>query len=131
MSDMWARLAGPFREFEGVAGALYVVDRLMRRVSPSFGLRVYELMAQPISPAALLPPARTRDLTYDEMPRGHPDIDRMPARPEIKARRFEQGARCALSRCSSQGRADRIRMVPSGYLRGGRGALHLHAGLAQ
>ena len=91
---MFRRVIGPFKEFGLPAGALYVVDRLLRSLSPRLGLYVYELMVQPITGNALLPPNLTKNLQFAEISRGHPDISLMPAREEIKAQRFEQGARC-------------------------------------
>jgi hypothetical protein len=91
---MLRRVIGPFKEFGLLAGALYVVDRLLRSLSPRLGLYVYELMVQPITGKALLPPNLTKNLQFAEIGRGHPDIALMPAREDIKAQRFEQGARC-------------------------------------
>lgn len=91
---MWRRLAGPFREFGWRDGALYSLDRVLRGVSANCGLYVYDLMVQPIGAEPLLAPQRLKNLRFSEIPRGHPDIDRMPAREDIKALRFEQGAKC-------------------------------------
>jgi len=91
---MLRRVVGPFKEFGLFAGALYVADRLLRSLSPALGLYVYELMVQPITGKALLPPNLTKNLQFAEIGRGHPDILLMPAREDIKAQRFEQGARC-------------------------------------
>jgi hypothetical protein len=93
-APMVRRVTGPFKEFGLLAGALYVLDRLLRAVSPGLGLYVYELMVHPISGKALLPPNLTTNLRFAEIGPGHPDILLMPARDEIKAQRFEQGARC-------------------------------------
>ena len=91
---MWHLIAGPFREFGALAGSLYAIDRVLRRISPRLGLYVYELMVQPITSQPLLPPNRIRNLDFVEIGRGHPDLALMPARDDIKALRFEQGARC-------------------------------------
>ena len=91
---MWRRLASPLREFGWRDGALYLIDRLLRGVSPACGLYLYDLVRQPIGREPLLSANRLKNLRFAEVPRGHPDIDRMPARAEIKARRFEQAARC-------------------------------------
>ncbi len=89
------RLAGPFREFGWAAGTAYVVDRILRRLSSRSCLYVYEFMVQPIgSSKPLLPPNLSRNLTFREIVQGDPDIAQMPAREDVKARRFEQGARC-------------------------------------
>lgn len=91
---MWSLIAGPFKEFGALAGALYVIDRVLRHISPRLGLCVYELMVQPITGRPLLPPNLVRNLAFVEIGRGHPDLALMPARDDIKALRFEQGARC-------------------------------------
>ena len=95
MASEWlARLARPLREFGWAAGMAYVIDRALRKLSPSLGLYVYEFMVQPIGGPPLLPPNLSRNLTFQEIVKGDPAIAEMPAREDIKARRFEQGARC-------------------------------------
>jgi hypothetical protein len=66
----------------------------MRKLSPRFGLYPYEFMVQPISDKPLLPANFAQNLEFFELGPGHPDIDLMPARPEIKEMRFAQGSRC-------------------------------------
>lgn len=90
----WRRFTGPFKEFGLLTGALYVIDRGLRWISPSLGIFVYELMVQPIGSKNLLAAHRTKNLTFSMIERGHPAIELMPARPEIKESRFEQGAIC-------------------------------------
>ena len=92
--DALKRLAGPFREFGWGAGTLYVLDRLLRAVSPRLGLYVYEFMVQPITGQPLLRPNLRRNLSFREIVQGDPEIALMPAREDIKRQRFEQGARC-------------------------------------
>lgn len=94
LQRLWQRAGGPFKEFGAVAGTLYVVDRLLRSISPRLGIYVYELMVQPIGGKKLLPANLAKNLTFAEIGRDHPAIDLMPARPEIKIARFEQGAIC-------------------------------------
>jgi hypothetical protein len=91
---MWSRVVGPFKEFGLFAGALYALDRVLCRLSPRLGLFVYELMVQPVTGKPLLPANLTKNLRFAEIVRGHPDIALMPAREDIKALRFEQGAKC-------------------------------------
>lgn len=90
----WRRALGPFREFGLLPGALYAADRLLRGVSPRLGLQVYELMEQPIDGRPLLPERMAANLEFAEIGPGHSALAQMPARPEIKASRFAQGARC-------------------------------------
>jgi hypothetical protein len=93
-SEAWRRLTSPFREFGGLAGALYIGDRLLQRLSPALGLYFYEFVVQPVSAKPLLPAGLSRNLSAAEIGPGHPDLALMPARSEIKQQRFEQGARC-------------------------------------
>ncbi|NJN00960.1 MAG: GNAT family N-acetyltransferase, partial [Aquincola sp.] len=69
-------------------------DRALRQLSPRLGLRVYELMVQPIGVKALLPPNLTRNLTFGFIGRDHPDVSRMALRDGILDARLDQGARC-------------------------------------
>lgn len=93
-ADLLRRVTGPFREFGGAAGSLYVLDRLLGALSPSLGLHVYEFMVQPIGGKPLLPPNLVKNLSFHEIHSGDAEIALMPAREDIKALRFEQGARC-------------------------------------
>lgn len=94
MRDLLRRLAAARRDFGFGAGSLYIADRLLRRLSPRLGLFVYEFMVQPIGGKPLLPPGLSRNLSFQEIGRGHPDLALMPAPEEVKASRFAQGARC-------------------------------------
>jgi hypothetical protein len=85
---------GPFREFGAGAGLLYAIDRVLSGVSPRLRLHFYELMAQPIPDTPLLPARFLRNVEVREIKRGDPEVDLMPARPEIKESRFEQQAIC-------------------------------------
>ena len=83
-----------FRQFGFGGGLLYLVNRAMQAVSSQLGLYAYEFMAQPIPSKPIVPPHLVKSFTFREIPRGHPDIARMPARTDIKESRFEQGAMC-------------------------------------
>jgi hypothetical protein len=91
---MWQRILGPFREFGIGWGALYAADRVLRGLSSRCGLYVYEFIAQPIGSKPLLPASLGKNVRFGEIGRDHPDLALMPARPEIKTSRFEQGAIC-------------------------------------
>jgi Acetyltransferase (GNAT) family len=91
---MWQRIVSPFQEFGWAAGLLYVLDRLVRAISPGLGIFVYELMVQPITGKPLLPANLAKNLTFVEIHRNHADLALMPALPDIKASRFDQGAVC-------------------------------------
>lgn len=88
------RLLAPLREFGPLAGSAYLVDRALRKLFAKVGLYLYDIMLQPVLRDALLPPRLTRNLQFIEIGPGHPDLSRMPAREDVKALRFQQGARC-------------------------------------
>jgi hypothetical protein len=94
LAEWSRRWSAPFREFGWGAGALYVLDRLLQALSPHLRLHVYEFMVQPIGGKPLLPPNLVRNLSFREIVNGDAEIALMPAREDIKALRFEQGARC-------------------------------------
>ena len=77
-----------------VAGALYATDRMLQKISPKLRLHVYEFIAQPIPDKPALPSVAMSAFEFREIRQGDPEIDLMPARPEIKALRFDQGAVC-------------------------------------
>lgn len=94
LREWWRRLASPFRDFGPAAGSLYVVDRLLRRISPRLGLQVYEFMVQPIGGARLLPAGLSKNLAAREIVEDDAAVAAMPALAHIKAQRFRRGARC-------------------------------------
>jgi len=94
LAEWLRRWTAPFREFGWGAGTLYAADRLLRALSPHLGVQVYEFMVQPIGGKPLLPPNWLKNLSFREIVRGDAEIALMPAREDIKALRFEQGARC-------------------------------------
>ena len=91
---MLRNFTSPFKEFGFLSGLLYAVDRVLVRVSPGLRLYVYEFMVQPIPEEPLLPGRLTKNLEIREIKRGDPEVDLMPARPEIKESRFAQDAIC-------------------------------------
>jgi hypothetical protein len=91
---MLQKLIGVFRQFGLFAGLLYGVGRLLQQVSSSVRLFAYELMVQPITDRALIPPRLAKRLEIREIRRGDPEVLLMPARPDIKSARFEQNAVC-------------------------------------
>jgi Acetyltransferase (GNAT) family len=92
--DVLKRLASPLREFGLWAGSLYLLDRLLGSLSPHLGLRVYDFMVQPIGSKPLLPEKLSKNLDARAIVQGSPELADMPAREDIKAERFAQGAHC-------------------------------------
>ena len=94
-ASIWfGRIGSPFSEFGIAIGILYMLDRLLRRVSKRSGLFVYELMAQPISDKPLLPDRFARNVRSALLGAGNTELRRMPVRPEILENRFSQRAQC-------------------------------------
>lgn len=91
---MFQKLTSPFKEFGAFAGALYLIDRLLSRISPNLRLFCYELMVQPIHDKPLIPDRMTRSLDIREIKRGDPELDLMPVPPEIIEFRLKQNAIC-------------------------------------
>jgi hypothetical protein len=71
-----------------------MIGRTLQALSPHLDLRVYELMVQPIPDAPLLPERFSKGLEIREIRRGAPEVALMPARPDIKESRYDQGAIC-------------------------------------
>lgn len=94
IAHAWRRLRSPLREFGVGLGLLYLLDRLLRTLSSRLAIHVYELVEQPIDGRPLLAPGRLQALEFVEIGPGHPALRSMPAREDIKASRFAQGARC-------------------------------------
>lgn len=91
---MLRKLSGIFRDFGPAAGAAYLLDRLLRAVSPRLALYVHEVMVQPIGGVRLLPERMTRNLRFESIGPQHPDLQRLPVPDAVKTARFAQGARC-------------------------------------
>lgn len=95
----WRAIAGKvasvLREFGVTVGLLYLLDRALRTLPGGCALHVYEFMVQRVDDGLRLLPERfSRHIVLREMARGDATLDRLPARPEIKAARFAQGAWC-------------------------------------
>ena len=91
---MWQTLTNAWREFGLGIGSMYLIDQALHRLSDDARLRFYELMVQPIVEAPLVARRFTRAFTYREISATDPEVAKMPAREDIKAERFAQGATC-------------------------------------
>lgn len=94
MTSILNRLRSPITEFGWFAGLVYLVDRGLNSISRRFHLYFYEIMVQPITDRPLLSKSLSKQITCREIKRGDPEIDLMPARPDIKESRFAQNAIC-------------------------------------
>lgn len=91
---MLRRVLSPFIAFGPIFGAVYVMDRVLSRVSPKFRILAYDLIVQPIPSAPVLPPARSRNLCARELRQGDADLEKVIAPPRVRESRFAQGAVC-------------------------------------
>jgi hypothetical protein len=83
-----------FKELGFFTGVLYVVCRVLARISPRLQLYFYEIMVQPIPEKPLVPARLVKNLEIREIKRGDPEVELMPARADIKEARFRQNAIC-------------------------------------
>ena len=86
------RLAGPFREFGGVIGGLYLVDWALKLLSPAWGVYPYAFVVQPIPDQPLLPSALSKNIGVERLRPSGPWLDQMVVPAPVLANRFAQGA---------------------------------------
>lgn len=91
---MLSSLLGVYQEYGLCVGLLYGIDRLFQRLSPNLRLYAYHFMVQPITDKPILPSRLGKYLEMREIKRGDPELELMPARPEIREARFAQNALC-------------------------------------
>src|SRR4051794_13094489 len=91
---MLQKIRSTFREFGLGVGLLYGVHRFLQRLSSNLSLYAYAFMVQPIHTKPIVPARFTKNLVIREIKRGDPEVDVMPARPDIKRARFDQNAVC-------------------------------------
>jgi hypothetical protein len=89
-----SRLSSPFREFGVGAGLVYVLDRLLHKLSARAGLYLYELVEQPVQGQVLLPPAHAQHVRFVELQPGAEQLSQVPRPAAVVADRFGQGAVC-------------------------------------
>lgn len=92
--NILSRLCTPIREFGPMPGALYILDRILGRISRRLGVRVYEFMVQPIADGSLMPERFARGITIRALPYGSADMERMPIRSDVLQSRMAQNATC-------------------------------------
>lgn len=76
---------------------LYLCDRLLRRISPHFGLNYYRFLAQPIASEPRLPPARGKSFCFHLLTGMEPLLDKLDRPRAVLCERFAQGAQCLLA----------------------------------
>lgn len=85
------RLVGPFREFGGVVGSLYLVDRMLKQLSPNWGVYPYAFVVQPIPDQPLLPPALSKNICVARLSPSGPWLDKIAVPDQVMADRFARG----------------------------------------
>ena len=91
---MLQKFTSPFKEFGIFGGCLYLIDRTFSRTTPGLRLFYYEFLVQPIPDKPLIPARLSKQMEIREIKHGDPEIELMPAPPEIKESRFAQNAIC-------------------------------------
>jgi hypothetical protein len=91
---MVAKFVSPFKEFGFVSGLLYGIGRVLYRVGVPVRLFFYELMVQPISDRALVPPSLRNGIEVREITVGDPALALMPVSSEVLLDRFAKPTVC-------------------------------------
>ena len=91
---MWRKILSPFREFGLYAGAVYIIDNILNRLSTDIKLYLYEFLIQPIPEKDLIPAKLVNDVQLREITQADEEINMMPARKDIIKSRYEQDAVC-------------------------------------
>lgn len=97
MTSTWHRLRQLTRELGVFAAALYLSDRILRRVSSKCGLYYYHFLAQPLAAHARLPPTRGKAFLFRLLRSAEPILDSLNRPPEIISSRFSQGSQCLIA----------------------------------
>ena len=88
---IFEKLRTVFEEF-GAKAPLYLLSRVCE--GTPFGVYAYRLVAQPVAPGPLLPPARGRTIEIRRMERGDPAFAGLPLTQAVLDYRFGQGSIC-------------------------------------
>src|SRR4051812_31722043 len=91
---MFKNVSNAIHEFGFLGGTLYLADRIVQKFSPELRVFFYEMLIQPIPEKPLLSGKLAQTFQIREIRRGDPEVEMMPARPDIKELRFAQNAIC-------------------------------------
>lgn len=86
------RLTGPFREFGVCIGSLYLVDRMLRVLSATWGVFPYQFVVQRIPEQPFLPPALSKNVCIERLMPTNPWLDKIAVPARVIADRFARGA---------------------------------------
>lgn len=76
---------------------LYVLDRLLRRVSTRSGVAYYLFVAQPLAEKPRLPPTRGKAFVFRLLQGYEPILDSLDRPTAVLRQRFAQGAQCLVA----------------------------------
>jgi hypothetical protein len=86
------RWLDPFAELGAAAGTVYIVDRALKRISPTLGVHLHDLIEQPVAGPPLLSPAHAQHVRYKILCPNSAELDEMPRPEHVIRMRFESGA---------------------------------------
>lgn len=94
MPIAWQRLKLLVRELGASTAFLYLLDRLLRRISSKCGLYYYLFVAQPLADQPRLPLTRGKAFTFRLIQAPEPVLDSLGRPSAVIQERFAQGAEC-------------------------------------
>lgn len=97
MLSVWQRLNFLVRELGASTALLYLLDRLLRRISITCGLYYYLFVAQPLADQPRLPPTRGKAFTFRLLQAPDPVLNSLDRPPAVIRERFVQGAECLMA----------------------------------
>lgn len=97
MSSSWQRIHLLVRELGASAALIYLLDRLLRRISSTCGLYYYIFVAQPLAAKPRLPPTRGKAFIFRLLQAPEPILESLDRPMAVIHQRFTQGAQCLLA----------------------------------
>ncbi len=94
MPIAWQRLRFLVRELGASTAFLYLLGRLLRRISGKCGLYYYLFVAQPLADKPRLPLTRGKAFTFRLIQAPEPLLDSLGRPSAVILQRFAQGAQC-------------------------------------
>lgn len=97
MLSVWQRLILLVRELGVSTAFLYLLDRLLRRISSQCGFYYYLFVAQPLAAQPRLPSTRGKSFTFRLLQTPEPVLDSLNRPSGVIRQRFIQGAQCLVA----------------------------------
>lgn len=95
--SVWHRWILLVHELGALTALLYLVDRLLRRISSKCSFHDYHFVAQPLAAQPRLPPTRGKAFTFRLIQTPAPVLDSLDRPPAVISERFAQGAQCLVA----------------------------------